>query len=252
MKKINAVIVDDEEHNIDLLARFLKKYCPMVSIIGWASTKEDAIQLINEEKPQLVFLDVVLDVGTGFDVLRESDHKNLKVIFATAFNEYAVKAFKVNAVDYLLKPIDIEELIISVTKAYGDIEKEEFTNQQQLKLLSETIFEDTNKFDFITIPSMEKIVFVKTNDIIYLESDGRYTHVHLEEKKKLMASKNLGEFEKNLARNFFRIHKLYIVNLDKVVSFNKAGGNYCELGNGKMLPVAKRRQTQLLYHLGLR
>ncbi len=250
--KISAIIVDDEVNNIDLLKHFLEKYCPVVHIVGSASSKEEAVRYINSLQPDVVFLDVVLNNSTGFDVLEEVTHSNLKVIFVTSYDQYAVRAFKYNSVDYILKPIDIEELVIAVNRVYKEIENSTYTSQEQI-LRAQKGLDATYQFDFLAIPSMDKIEFVDFDDIIYLKSDGRYTVFYLIESKKITASKNLGEFESTLDTNlFFRIHNSYIVNLKHVVKINKAVGAYCEMSNREALPIAKRRQDALSKFLGLK
>ncbi len=253
MDKIRAVVIDDDVVNAELLVCFLEKYCPLIDVVGQAFTKQDAIILINEKQPQLLFLDIVLDIGTGFDVLKEVSNDKIKVIFVTSFDEFAIKAFKYNAVDYLLKPLQIEELIIAVNKAYKDIEKDIFTNEEQINLLIESANNHSKPFDFIAIPSMDKIDFIKIRDILYFQADGRYTTIHLINGKKIVACKNIGEYENLLEENvFFRIHHSYMVNLAQALNINKAAGNYCEMVNGKSLPVSKRRQDKLLKFLKLK
>lgn len=251
--KIDAVIVDDEQNNIDALAYFLNKYCPSINIVGKALTKEKAIQIITETNPQLIFLDVILDEGTGFDLLDEIDNNQFRVVFVSAFDEFAIKAFKFDAIDYILKPIQIDELILAVNKANDNILKKNYSNKEQLKEVFEELYSAKKDFDFIAVTTLDKIEFVKVDSIVYLESDGRYTTLHLHENKTILATKNLGEFEKMVdEKAFFRIHHGYIVNVNYVLNINKAAGNYCEMSNGKLLPVAKRRQERLMKFLKIR
>jgi len=252
MNNISAVVVDDEINNNELLIHFLKQYCPYIDIVGSAITKAEAIEIINSKKPQLIFLDIILDQGTGFDVLESVDYSESKVIFVTSFNEFAVKAFRYNAIDYIMKPIEIEELISAVAKAYKDLESNFYTERQQIDLLSKTI-DDYDNLNIIAVPSMDRIDFINLEDIIYFKSDGRYTNFYIKNKKNLMATKNIGDYEKTLENShFFRIHNSYIINLMHVVNINKAAGNYCEMSNGDLLPIAKRRQDQLHRFLGLK
>ncbi len=253
MSKFTAVLVDDEPNNIELLTHFLKKYCPRVDVIGQADTKEDAIAIIPQLQPQLLFLDIVLDEGTGFDVLEAINAENIQVIFVTAFDEFAIKAFKYNAVDFVLKPIEIEDLIVAVSSASERLEKSQFIDQKRLSSLVEAISSEKLHQDFIAIPTIEKIEFIKTNTIVYCKSDGKYTEFNLTNGKMIVSSKNLGEYEQLLDDNvFFRIHNSYIVNLNFVQNINKAAGNYVELGNNVSLPIAKRRQESLHRFLNLK
>lgn len=247
MKKISAVIVDDEINSVKLLTRFVEKYCPEIEIVGKAYTKEDAINVINREQPEILFLDIKLDVGLSFDLLNELTNNKSKIIFVTAYNEYAVKAFKYNAIDYILKPINIDELIVAVKNAIEDIKKEIYTNQEQLNRTQNSIVENKYDFNFIAIPTVKRIDFINISDIVYLKSDGRYTFLHLNNDKNIIASKNLGEYENTLNPSvFFRIHKSYLANLNFITSIFKSDGFYCEMKNGEKIPVARRRVEYLL------
>lgn len=247
MKKLAAVVVDDEPSNIELLEHFIKKYCPTVEVIGQADTKEDAIQIIPQLKPDILFLDIILDEGTGFDVLEAIHSDDLQVIFVTAFDNFAIKAFKYNAVDFILKPLQIEDLIIAVNNASERIGQKQFLETARLRALMEAVSSEKITQEFIAIPTVEKIEFIKLNSIIYCKSDGKYTEFYLAENKKVfISSKNLGEYESLLDEKvFFRVHNSYIVNLNYVTNINKAAGNYIELQNGVSLPIAKRRQERL-------
>lgn len=246
MAKYTAVIVDDEPTNIELLSHFIAKYCPRIDIIGHADTKEDAISIIPQLEPNIVFMDIVLDEGTGFDVLEAIDTTNLQVIFVTAFDEFAIKAFRYNAVDFVLKPVEIEALIVAVNNAAERLEKNQFIGDDRINALVEAMSLEKLNQDFIAIPTIEKIEFIKTNNIIYCKSDGKYTEFYLKDGKKMVSSKNLGEYESLLDDTvFFRIHNSYIVNLNFVKNINKAAGNYVELGDNISLPIAKRRQDSL-------
>ncbi|MFD0861660.1 LytR/AlgR family response regulator transcription factor [Sungkyunkwania multivorans] len=246
MEKIKAIVIDDEVNNVDLLVHFLEKYCPIVEIIGKATTSREGKVLIEELQPQLIFLDIMLDEGTGFELLEDVTFTKSKVIFVTAFDEFAIKAFKFSAIDYVLKPIEIEELVLAVNKAHEQIKLSLFTEKEQLNMLSNSINKNRLPLNFIAIPSVDKIDFVKTNEIVFCNSEGRYTTFHLISGKEIVATKNLGEYEQTLDKNiFFRIHNSYIVNLTHVLNINKSGGNYCELVTGESIPIAKRRQDQL-------
>jgi two-component system LytT family response regulator len=252
MEKISAIIVDDEQKSVDLLVHFIGQYCPEIAVIGSATTKRTALKLIRAKQPNLLFLDIELDEGTGFDLLKELEVRDTKVIFVTSFNEYAIQAFKYNAIDYILKPIQIEELIIAVKKAEADIQKDQFTNTEQMKHLFHAVANENQKFEFIAVPTIDRVDFVKVDSIVYLESDGRYTKVHFNMGNCIVASKILGEFEVLLDSNkFFRIHRSYLINLSNVISIYKTDGYYCELDTGEKLPVAKRRIDFLLKFLNL-
>lgn len=253
MSKLTAVLIDDEPNNLELLSHFLKKYCPRVEVIGQADTKQDAIAIIPQLQPDVLFMDIVLDEGTGFDVLEAIDTTNMQVIFVTAFDEFAIKAFKYNAVDFVLKPVEIEALILAVNHAAERIENNQFIEKKRLSALVEAMTTEKLNQDFIAIPTVDKIEFIKTNTIVYCKSDGKYTEFYLKDKRKVVSSKNLGEYEQLLDdKVFFRIHNSYIVNLNFVQNINKAAGNYVELGDQISLPIAKRRQESLSRFLHLK
>lgn len=244
-KRIDTILVENESKNMKLLDYFLAKYCPQIQVIGKAKTKKKAVELIDQLKPKLIMLDIQLDDGTGFDVLDAAQHKDYRVIFVTSFSKYATKAFRYNAIDYILKPVAIEELIVAVNKAHEYLQKEWYTSPRQISSLSEN-FNVTTNFDFIAVPSIDKIEFLKINEIAYLKSEGRYTVFKLVDGSSVMASKNLGEFENIIDKSlFFRIHNSYIVNLKHILKINKVDGSYCEMSTNEALPIAKRRQDSL-------
>jgi len=247
MNKITAVIVDDELNSVKLLVHFIEKYCTNIIIVGEAYTKDGAVTLINKTRPKLLFLDIRLDIGTSFDLLNELTYKDAKFVFVTAYNEYAVRAFKHNAVDYILKPLEIEELVTAVNKACEDIEKDIYTNIEQLEYLQNLTLDNRKEFEFVAIPTVKKIDFIRISDIIYLKSEGKYSILYLVSGKKITTSKNIGEYESILNPVvFFRIHRSYLVNLNFISSIYKHDGYYGEMNNGERLPVAKRRIQDLL------
>ncbi len=249
---INTFIIDDESDKIKTLSLFLEKYCwDSINIIGTSNSRKEGVKLIEELSPELVFLDVILGDGTGFDVLNETKHKNLMVIFTTGYNKYAVEAFRFNAIDYLLKPVQIDELKVAVSKSVMCIKKKQYTSDTQKTMLLKTIQSDS-ELDFIAISSLDKIHFVRIKDIIYFKSEGSYTFFFLHDKIKITATKNLGEYYTILENKmFFRIHNSFVVNLKHVKNINKSDGNYCEMTSGDKLPIAKRRLNPIKSFIGL-
>lgn len=252
MRKITAILVDDETKNNELLKIYLGRHCPSIEVLAVAKTAKKAVNKINELKPQLIFLDVVLDQGTGFDVLEQVTYKDFLVVFITAFQEYALSAFKFNAIDFLLKPIDPKDLIVAVEKIHSNIENQFFTNIEQIRSAKNAIETKTTNYDFVAIPSTKKIYFKQLNDILYFESDGRYTVVHLLGGQSIVVAKNMGEYEKVLAPNyFFRIHRKYLINIKYIVNINNADGSSCEMEGKLILPLAKRRKEELVALLNI-
>ena len=253
MSKISTILVDDESKNNELLSIYLDKFCPSLEVVAITTTVKDAIKNINKLEPKLIFLDIVLQDGTGFDVLEGIKYENYLVVFITAFQEYAITAFKFNAIDFLLKPIDPKDLITTVKSVEDNISKKLFTSAPQLESVKNSIATKTSDYNFIAIPSTKKIDFIKIDDILYFESDGRYTIIHLMDQTTSFVSKNLGEYDKILAPNyFFRIHKKYLINLKYIVNINNADGSNCELVGNLVLPVAKRRKEDLVSFLNIK
>ena len=253
MEKITAIAIDDEQHNIDVLTQLLTTYCSsLITLEGSATSVDEGVKLINNVQPQLLFLDVVLKDRTSFDVLEQIKPYNYKVVFITAHDKYAIKAIKHNALDYVLKPITVEDLMIAVNKAFDDINGDNFTNSMQIEEVSKTLIDHSQTIDLLAIPSLNTVDFFKIEDIIYCRSEGRYTTFFMKSGKTIMASKNIGEYEDTLEDRFFRIHNRYIVNLFHVVNISKSDGNYCLMSNGDTIPIAKRRQEQLFRFMKLK
>lgn len=252
MKKVNALAVDDEQNNLDLLLHFVKKYCPEVDLIDTASNKHEALELLKKNQYELVFLDMILDDHTAFDILEEISPPHPYIIFVTAHNEFAIESFKYNTVDYILKPIEIESLIFAVNKALKKIGQSASTISLKETKRLEKALEVKSQIEFITISNVNKVNLIKKLDILYCKSSGRYTEFHLVNNKTLVASKSLGEYEVILAyQDFFRIHNSYIINLYHLVNINKKAGNYCQLKDGTELPISRRRYDKLLQYLNI-
>jgi two-component system LytT family response regulator len=244
---MKTIVVEDELNNLNLLSHFLKKYCPEVDLVASCQTKDEGVELFNQLNPDLLFLDIVLEENTAFELLEEIEHKDVNVIFVTAFDEYALKAFRYHAVDYLLKPLQIDELVDAVKRVKEQDPKSNFLNGDP-KALSESLKSMGNKY--VIVSNIDKVNFVKNEEILYCKSSGRYTEFFLTGGRKLLASKSLGEYESLLnPRFFFRIHKSYIVNLDKISNINKKAGNYYELKDGSYLPISRRRMESLIQYI---
>jgi len=252
MDKITTILVEDETNNLNLQRKFIQNYCPLIEIVGEAQDCENAITLIEKLKPKLIFLDIILPDGTGFTILDQVSNYGFKVVFVTSHDEFAVKAFKYNAFDFLLKPLIIEDLIITVNKVFSEIRKEFYTSHDQILHLISNL-NNEKKFDFIAVSSLDNIKFVKLENILYLESDGRYTIFHMKDQKNITSTKNLGEYVKILDPGiFFRIHRSYIVNLKHVNKISKKDGGYCVLSNNSSIPVSRRKKEDLLRFLNLK
>ncbi|MCU0445870.1 MAG: LytTR family DNA-binding domain-containing protein [Microscillaceae bacterium] len=242
------VLIIDNEPEIRLgLRQMLHKYCPQVSIIYEAQGMVDGLQLIQNEVLDVLFLDVELDDGTGIELLQNLNEIPFQVVFITAHNHYAVEAFKFSAIDFLLKPIDIEELIRSIRRVQTNLDKQKII--EQVKVMQE----DTSTWQAkkkIVLRDAENLHFVRVSDILYCEADGVYTSFFLENGQTILVSKNLKEYESMLqVFRFLRVHHSFLVNLEKVERFDKSEGGYLVLSNQSKIPVSHRKKEQVLTEL---
>ena len=248
MNQLKTLIIEDEINNAELLQHFLIKYCPEIEVIGTCVNKAEALEAIPRLNPQLLFLDIILEDETAFDILKEIDYREMHIVFVTAFDEYALKAFRFNAADYLLKPLQIDELVNAVKRILIREANREFLEKNAIENMAQT-FSQTNP-KLVTISNIDKVSFIKNEEILFCKSSGRYTEFYLKNKRKLIASKSLGEYEQELDQNYFyRIHKSFIVNLNCIQQINKKAGNYCELEDGTSLPISRRRLDGLIQYL---
>jgi two-component system, LytTR family, response regulator len=246
---INALIVDDEPKNIRILQGLLDESCPDVKIVGEAISAETAIPLIREKNPDLVFLDIEMPYGNAFDLLDKIMPVNFEIIFITAFDDYTLKAFKYSALDYLLKPVSIDELKSAVQKAK---ERIRFKNiNSQLQNLMFNINKSNASLQKIALPFNDGLVFVLLSDIIRFEAKGGYTHVYLSNNEKYISSKIIKEYEELLPEDiFFRIHNSHIINLNFVKKYHKGRGGMIEMTDTAMIEVATRRKDEFLARFG--
>ncbi|MEJ6557258.1 MAG: LytTR family DNA-binding domain-containing protein [Flavobacteriaceae bacterium] len=250
MKMFKTVLVEDEKNNLDLLNHFIKKYCKNIDVIASCSTYDQALSVLKAEEPDLVFLDIVLDRDTSFDLLQELGNPDFQIIFTTAYDEYAIRAFKYNTIDYLLKTIIIEELVAAVNKVAEKINENKTLDMGSIKNISQS-FNTKHPANFIMISGMDRIDFIHPDEVVYLKSTGRYTEFYLKDKKrKITSSKPIGEYENILDQDvFYRIHNSFLINLAQLININKRAGNYCEMSNGDSLPLSRRRYEGLMGYM---
>lgn len=238
---LKTIIIDDEEDARVTLRSFVQSYCPNLEIVEEAEGVADGYRKILGHNPDLVFLDIQMEDGTGFDLLEKIRQPGFQVIFTTAFDEYAIKAFKFSAIDYLLKPIDPDELIEAVSKA----QKESGNAGERISNLMDT--HKTKDFDRITLSSQEGLTVVKLDNIQRLESDSNYTHFFLRSGEKITVPKSLKEYETILPeQRFFRTHQSHIINLDYVKKFVREDGGYVLMDDGAEILVARRRKEEFI------
>ncbi len=241
MDKITCVIVDDEPRGVKTLSSFISKYAPELELIGTAHNVSKGVSLIRQVSPKLVFLDVEMPDGTGFNLLEKLGHTPFKLIFVTAFQEYAVKAFNLSAIDYLLKPLNPELFRKAVQKSVDSARIDDIS----LKL--EVLLNNSKRINKIALPSSTGIQFAKIEDIIRCESDNNYTFIHLQNGKKVLVTKTLKEFETMLTEHgFYRTHNSHIVNIALVSKYVRGEGGWVVLENGEEIEVSRRRKEGLL------
>ena len=241
---LRVVIIDDEDHIRDSLAKLLAKHCPEVTVIGNADGMASGKRIINELHPDLVLLDIQMSDGTGFDLLRSFSSIDFKVIFVTAYDQFALQAFRFSAVDYLLKPVNPEQLVEAVTKA-SQLLREHFS--LQMNVLQDNLKAISNQDRKIILKTTDQIHLVDMKNIVSLESDSCYTTVHITEAINIMVAKTLKEFEEMLSGcGFFRVHKSHLINLAHIKRFEKQDGGYIVLTNDMKIPVASRKREEML------
>jgi len=247
---INVVIVDDETTGVEVLGLMLVNYCSNVNVSGIAAGTNEAVVLINQLKPELIFLDVELKDGSGFDILERIQHKPCEVIFVTAYDNYAIKAFKKRAVDYLLKPIDVEELRAAVDLAAKRILTNNHLTEAVVKTTpGENSVASQKKIGF---PTSSGVIFLTPEEIIYLRSESNYTGIYLNNKSKLLVSKTLKHVAPCFsAHNYLRVHHSYMVNMDEVVKYIKGDGGTIVLKSGEKIPVSRGFKPAVVKNLNL-
>jgi len=243
--QIKAVIIDDEQHSLETTDILVRKYCPGVLVMGLADSPEKGITLIDALKPDLVFLDIAMPRMNGFEMLQFVQFKEFDIIFTTAFDAYAIKAFKVNAIDYLLKPIEPEELIKAVDKVKSKVEKNLHLNRIDEILQSSGL--QGFKKNKLALPVEGKIAMLEYDSILYCESDGNYTKIHLSTQKTIMVSRTLKDIESMLPQPIFmRIHHSYVVNINHIKEYIRGEGGEVLLSNGDQLRVSRNKKEELL------
>lgn len=247
---MNALIIDDEKRGAEVLKLLIEKYCPQVKLIGVFYGAEEAIEGILNLKPDLIFLDIELPTATGFDIIEATKSESYAVIFTTAYEHYAIKAFKTQAVDYLLKPIDVNELQVAIKNAELKVRLQ--TQDKALGSLKATTNLFSNSIQRITLPTLTGINLVTANEILYLESDSNYTTFYLKDKSKLVVSKTLKVMEEQLKDlPFLRVHHSFVVNLAAIDQYIKGDGGTIILKTKVSIPVSRTFKAGLLKKLGI-
>lgn len=244
---ITAIIVDDEPYSCEGLATLLERYCPDVKLLDICYSGADALKAIKEQAPTLLFLDIEMPGMNGFEMLQQLAAINFSVIFTTSYDQYAIKAIKFSALDYLLKPIDREDLQVAVQKAMQNSKQQ---LPQQIEILLQKLNHPTIPVNKIAIPTMEGLQMLFVENIISCTSDSNYTMLHLKNKQKITASRTLKEIEEMLYDySFLRVHHSHVINLNEVEKYIKGDGGYLIMSDGSNIDVSRSRKEMLIKKL---
>jgi len=239
----NIAIIDDEPAARGVIRNILSENCPLAVVVGEAEGVAEGLAMLQRERPDILFLDVEMDDGTGFDLLDQISPLEFNVIFTTAYDDFAIKAFRYNAIDYLLKPVHPDELIAAVQKAQQN------TNYQLIQRQIDNLINANSEKSLhrIVLPTGDGLVFIQTKDILRIESLGNFAYVYLVNGDRILASRNLHDFEEMLpVPAFSRPHQSHIINTTFVKKFFKDDGGYALLTNGVKIPVSRRNKDKFL------
>lgn len=248
---INAIIIDDETRSRQIIKEMLTRYCSDIEVISDVSSGEEAYPVIIERCPDLVFLDIEMPYEDGFDFLKRFDRIPFEIVFITAYNQYAIQAIKICALDYLLKPLSITDLKTTVERAKERISSKH--SQGQYELLLQNIKRDRNaEHHKLAVPARDGLEFIDIRDIILLEADGAYTSIRMTEDRKLLSTRNLKEYEEFLPESlFFRAHHSFIINLQHIRNYHKGEGGYVVMADHSNVDISKRKKKEFLDRVGL-
>ncbi|MCB9230065.1 MAG: response regulator transcription factor [Bacteroidia bacterium] len=237
--KIRAIIVDDESDARDVLRKMIIAFVSEVEVVADYENPEEAVKGIREYGPDLVFLDIQMPGMSGFKLMEQFPNPSFRVIFVTAFNQYAIRAIRLSALDYLLKPVDIDEL----TGAVARFQRQSGTDSQQFQALQHNLAQKHR----LSLPSEQGLELIDLEDLLYLEADSNYTHLYLTDRKKITVSKTLRVFEEYFeGTNFYRCHYSFIINLSRIKKYMRGEGGSVIMENGVEIPVSRRRKPGLL------
>jgi two-component system LytT family response regulator len=250
---LKAFIVDDEFQSRNFLQNMLHQYFPEIILSGQASTVEDGYNGIQACDPDIVFLDIQMQGETGFELLNRLPAINFALIFTTAFDQYAAKAFRFNAIDYLLKPIVIDELISAVNKVKQQTDAARPVSKYQVDQLYHDFKNPLKTHDKIAIPTTDGFVIIPVNEIVYCRANSNYTEFHLTDKKSILSSYTLKQYDEILTgQSFFRAHRSYLVNLLHVKMYRRGEGGEIVMSNGHEIELSRTHKDEFLHLLNIR
>ncbi|HWY39022.1 MAG TPA: LytTR family DNA-binding domain-containing protein [Bacteroidia bacterium] len=246
MNKINCILIDDETSGRVVLNELLAKHCPDVNILAEAANIDSAYALIVEKQPDLIFLDIQMPGGDGFELLKKFSDINFDVVFVTSFDKYAINAIKFSALDYLLKPVDVADLVASIEKVQKRKAEKERPKEWVVNLLNNLDEAKTEKK--IVIHHQDKVKLLKLSDIVCFEAESNYTHIYTNDNQRYTPARVLKDFEEFLEKynNFIRINKKVIVNLDYVTAYSKSEPYMLFLKNGQEYEIGRRKKTEIM------
>lgn len=239
---IKAIIIDDERNCIDMLTWLLETYCPEVSIIAFCDSAEMGLKTIQKLNPDVVFLDIEMPKMNGFEMLEKIEDINFQIIFTTAYDKFAIKAFKYAALNYLLKPIDPEDLTATIQRLK---EKMQAPSKEQMQMLFKNMANRDSPIERIALSIGDGLVFVHTKDIAYCHADSNYTYVVMADGKKNLVAKTLKEIHDTLAgKDFFRVHNSYLVNLNHITKFVRGDGGYILMQDNTQITISRSKREE--------
>lgn len=242
---IKAILIDDEGHCLETLSILLKEYCPQVLVLEQCRSAKKGLEAIEKHKPDLVFLDIEMPAMNGFEMLEQFHEIPFAVIFTTSYDQYAIKAIRFSALDYLLKPIDPKELIVAVQKIQT---QKTLPSAEQFEMLLKQVHQKSTGFQKIAIPTVEGFELIPAEEIVHCKAEDNYTHLYLKNKTKITACRSLKEIEEQLQdfSFFIRVHHSYVVNLNEVTKYVRGEGGYLILTDSSTINVSRSRKETLI------
>ncbi len=242
---IRCILIDDEKNALEMMEWLLKTYCPQVEIMAMCHSAEQGIEAIQKYKPDVVFLDIEMPKMNGFDMLEQFDKLNFDVVFCTAYDQFAIRAFKYSALNYLLKPVDPEDLKATVQRIE---ERKTVPTKEQFALLLQNMQQQTKTTpQRIALTTNDGLIFVPTADIIYCEAESNYTSVVLDGGKKILVSKVLKEIDEALSGpDFYRVHSSFLINLNRIKKFVRGDGGYIIMDNDATVSISRSRKQEFM------
>lgn len=242
---ITCILIDDEKNALEMMEWLLKTYCPEVSILAMCSTGEQGLEKINELRPDVVFLDIEMPRMNGFELLEQFDKLFFDVVFCTAYDQFAIRAFKYSALNYLLKPVDPEELKETINRIR---ERKSTPVKEQLNLLMQQMQQPAKATpQRIALTSGDGLIFVPTSEIVYCEAESNYTQVVLASGRKVLVSKVLKEIDEALSGpDFYRVHSSFLININRIKKFVRGDGGYLVMDNDAMINISRNRKQEFM------